>query len=231
VLDDSVAEHAVWLMGALARNMAPSDAAIKAGLWEPHNGRELAGKMLLVIGCGRIGSKMAWIAHFGFGMHVIGYDSANLNKQNALKAGFDEIADDLALALGKADVVSLHIPSLPETKHFVNAHFLSSMKKSAFLINTARGPIIDEVALFNALATNSIAGAGLDVFGQEPYSPAEVQKDLRTLANTVLTPHIGSSTKEACDRMAASVIKNVRAAIQGHYSELDLINPEVLKGL
>jgi phosphoglycerate dehydrogenase-like enzyme len=231
VLDDSVAEHAIWLMGALARNICRHNIEMQRSKWQPSLGIELAGKTLLVIGCGKIGSKVAKIASFGFGMYAIGYDVAQLDHEKMKYCGFSEIASSLENVLPKADFISLHLPSLPQTRHFIDAAFLSKMKPLTYLVNTARGPVVDEIVLYDILKAGKIAGAGLDVFENEPYVPVTSDKDLRTLPNVVLTPHVGSSTTEACQRMAKRVLFNLHACLEKRYNDMDIVNPDVLKEL
>lgn len=232
VLDDSVAEHAIFLMGALSRNITRHDNDMKNNSWSPAIGSELKGKTLLVLGCGPIGCKTAKIASFGFGMTVIGCDIADLDaKQLKEEFGITKFTKNYDEVIGQADIISIHIPSLPVTKHTINEEFLFKMKSTAYIINTSRGPVVDESAIYNALNENKIAGAGLDVFEQEPYEPADPQKDLRTLDNVVLTPHVGSSTNEACDRMALSCLENVKAVINKDYDKLNILNPKVLDTL
>jgi phosphoglycerate dehydrogenase-like enzyme len=232
VLDDSVAEHALWLMGALARNVSRHDADMKKGAWEPAIGMELRGKTLLVLGCGSIGRKAARIASFGFSMNVIAYDVAELDAaQMKADFGISEVVTDLDDGISRADFITMHLPSLPATRHFVNAEFIAKMKASAFLVNTARGPIVDENALYDALKDGTIGGAALDVFEAEPYEARDGAKVLSSLANIVLTPHVGSSTVEACERMARSCIKNVIAARDKKYESCDILNEQVITKL
>jgi phosphoglycerate dehydrogenase-like enzyme len=124
--------------------------------------------------------------------------------------------------------VSLHLPSSPETRHFLNRSRLAELPAGCLLINTARGVLVDEVALFDALQAERIAGAALDVFETEPYQPQAPGKDLRQLPNVVITPHIGSSTGEASARMAQRALRNIQLAAVGKYAEMDLLNPAVL---
>lgn len=231
VLDDSVAEHALWLMGAWARQVAGLDAAMKSDRWTPQVGLELRGRTLLVVGCGQIGRRVARIAHFGFGMHVLGYDVGPLDAgELKTRYGVERLCPDLTAALGEADIVSVHLPSNAATRHFVNADFLAAMAPQALLVNTARGAVVDERALYAALSGGQIAGAALDVFETEPYAPVAPEADLRRLANVVLTPHVGSGTSAACERMARRSLANVAAAARGDYDALDCLNPEVLEG-
>jgi len=232
VLDDSVAEHAIFLIGSLARQIAGHDANMKSKQWQPSLGFELKGRTLLVIGCGNIGCKVAKIASMGFGMNVVGYDVCKLDAEQLRQDwGMERIADDLNKELGATDFVSLHIPAIEATRHFVNSSFLSNMKRDAFLINTSRGSIVDENALYDSLVKENIAGAGLDVFESEPYKPVDPDKDIRSLDNVLLTPHVGSSTLQACQRMATSCLENVKAAYDKEYDKLDILNKEVLAKL
>jgi len=232
VLDDSVAEHAIGLIYSLARQSAFHDNNMKMKKWEPCSGMELKGKTLLLIGCGAIGCKVAKIASFGFGMNVIGFDVATRDAEKMkTEFGISEMIASLDDAVPNADFISIHIPSIPVTKHFVNKIFLSKMNQNAYLINTARGPVVKEIDLYDALEKKQIAGAALDVFENEPFQPVEPNKDLRTLKNVILTPHVGSSTQEACRRMAHSCVKNIKAAYEKRYNEVDMVNPQVLEKL
>lgn len=232
VLDDSVAEHTIFLMGAISRNISRHNLQMKNNNWSPAIGSELKGKTLLVIGMGPIGKKTSKIASFGFGMDVIGCDITDLDQQQLIKdAGINKLVKSYENEIDKADYVSIHLPSIPATRHFVDHNFLSKMKTNAYLINTSRGPIVDETFLFDALKSGQIAGAALDVFEKEPYEPGSNDKDLRALDNVLLTPHIGSSTVEACERMAKSCIKNINAALHKEYDNLDILNPQVLNQL
>lgn len=231
-LDQSVAEHAIFLLGALARQIARCDQAIKAGQWVAAMGAELAGKTLLVIGCGAIGRAVARIAAFGFGMRVVGYDVRPLDARMLREqCGIQAVFADLSAALSEADFASLHLPATAATRHFVNAEFLSKLKPTCALVNTARGLVVDEAALYDALASGRLAGAALDVFENEPYCPVHPDKDLRRLDNVVLTPHIASSTRQACCRMARQCLKNARAAYEKRYNDVDLVNLDVLDRL
>jgi len=230
VLDDSVAELAIWLMGALARRIGELDAGIKTGRWQRRSGSELRGKTLLVLGCGHIGRKVAGIAAGGLGMTVIGYDVADLDAQMlAEECGISRFyRDGLDAVLGRADVVSIHLPANEATRDYVNESFLQQMKSTAYLINTARGAVVDEIALYDALVSGTIAAAALDVFKTEPYEPAAPDKDLRTLSNIIMTPHVASSTVEADERMARRVLANIEALVQRRYDQLDCVNRDVL---
>ncbi|MEI8248749.1 MAG: NAD(P)-dependent oxidoreductase [Lentisphaerota bacterium] len=217
VLDDSVAECAIGMILTAARHLAVCAADNKNGIWKNRVGIELAGKTLAIIGCGSIGRKVAKIAKLGFGMKVVGYDIV----KGANMENFDDFYPDFAEAVKNADFITIHIPNIPATQNFINSERLSMMKKDSWLINTARGGVFDEDALFDAVKNNLIGGAALDVFKNEPYIPQ--MKDLRTLENVIMTPHIGSSTLEACERMALSSLKNIASADAGKITEMNII--------
>ena len=211
VLDDSVAEHTVWLIGALARQITAHDLNMKSQQWEPSIGMEVQGKKLLIVGCGNIGRKVARIASFGFGMNVIGYDVMPVDAQQMKDDfGISTMAASLDDAISEADIVSIHLPAIESTRHFVSAELHSKMKPEAMLINTSRGSMIDENALYDVIKNSDIAGAAMDVYEQEPYVPVDPERDLRTLSQAVLTPHVGSSTTRACEKMAMCCLKNIK---------------------
>ena len=229
-LDDSVAEHTLNLLFAAARQTVAQAAALRAGQWAPTMGTELKGKTLAVIGCGAIGRRVGQVAARGLGMNVIGCEVAPVDV-NSLQAecGFTTVVKEFEAAVREAHYVSLHIPSLPATRHFINQERLAQVAPGSWLVNTARGAIVDEAALFEALSAGKLGGAALDVFEREPYVPVDPAKDLRRLANVILTPHVSSSTREACDRMARRALQNIRWAEAGDYQRLDLLNREVLE--
>jgi len=228
-LDDSVAEHAINLLLAAARHTVTVGSDLRAGRWWPQVGFELKGKTLAVIGCGAIGRRVARIASRGLGMKVIGCEAAAVNAaQLQSEFGFANVVKEFGEAVHDADFVSLHIPSLPQTRHFLNASRLAQLPTGCWVVNTARGALVDEVGLFDALAVGKFAGAALDVFEREPYEPAATGKDLRSLQNVVLTPHVGSSTREACERMAQRALQNIRLAEAERFAEMDLLNRDVL---
>lgn len=224
VLDVSVAEHTVWLMGALARKIVWADRALRAGTFRSDSGEELAGKTLLLIGFGQIARRVARIAGIGIGMRVLAFDRLTLARQAELSHiaeetflahhGLADYGNDLNSLLARADLVSLHLSATPETRHFVDDRWLSECKKGALLINTSRGPIVDENALFDALASRQLSAAALDVFEHEPYQPVDPKKDLRTLQTVILTPHIGSNTHQANLRMAEMTLHHCRDFLQ-----------------
>lgn len=205
----AVAEHAMALMLALTTRLVEGDFFItrlgKFKGWTPMNllGTDLSGKTIGLVGVGNIGSKVAEMAHGGFGAKIIYHDVARNEKvEKAYKAVYTESLEEL---LRMSDIVSLHVPLLPSTRHLINAKTLKQMKPSAFLVNTSRGPVIDEKALVKALKNKTIAGAGLDVFEFEP----KLSPGLKQLKNVVLTPHIASarvSVREDMARIAAESI-------------------------
>lgn len=201
----SVAELTIGLILAVARKISYCDRSIRRGEWPKKYavGFELGGKTLGIIGAGRIGSKVAKIARYGFNMDIVYYDIArNPEIEEELGARFMDL-DEL---LKTADVVSIHVPLTPETTHMINEEKLKLMKKTAILINTSRGAVIDTNSLIKALREGWIAGAGLDVFEEEPL-PRD--HPLTTLDNVVLTSHIGASTHEAQERAGIEVAKKI----------------------
>jgi phosphoglycerate dehydrogenase-like enzyme len=226
VLDDSVAEYAVALMLAAARQVAVAGAACARGEWTPGIGFELRGKTLALIGCGGIGCRVARLASRGFGMRVIGCKAHPGNGAGLCSEfGFERVTGEWMEAVGEADFVSLHIPATPATRRYVNAGRLEAIPARAWLINTARGAVVDEIDLYDSLASGRLAGAALDVFEREPYAPADPARDLRTLPSVLMTPHIGSSTREACRRVAECCLRNISLAAAGRKAGLDLLNP------
>lgn len=213
VLTDTVADHAVAMIFAIARRIVEADKYTRAGkykVWGPKLflGAEITGKTLGIIGFGRIGSAVALRMAKGFDMKIIYYD-VHRNEKLEKKYGFiyREI-DDL---LEKADFISLHTALTEETKHLINADRLKLMKQNACLVNTSRGPIVDEMALIKALKEKKIAGAALDVFEEEP----ELMPGLIDLDNIILTPHIASGTKGTRDKMAEIAANNIIAVLDG----------------
>lgn len=219
VLDNSVAECTLGLILTMARHLSECSADLKNFQWRNRVGAELEGKRLAIIGCGNIGLKVAKMAAVGFDMKVTGFGRREPRELCCL----DEFTTDLGCALKNADFISLHIPDVPATKDFINAERLAMMKSTAILINTARGGVLDENALYDAVKDGVIAGAALDVFKQEPYAPQNPGKDLRTLDRVIMTPHIGSSTTEACNRMAYAALKNIELCESGKFDEMNLI--------
>ncbi|MCU0613177.1 MAG: D-glycerate dehydrogenase, partial [Candidatus Eisenbacteria bacterium] len=181
-------------------------------------GFDLFGKTLGIVGAGRIGTAVARRAG-GFGMRLLYAGTRGRPEMDSLGAS----CVSLERLLEESDVVSLHVPLTPTTHHLIDAHALDRMKPTALLINTSRGPVIDEAALVQALRSGRIAGAGLDVYEREPaLHPALCQ-----LPNTVLLPHVGSATVETRGRMAAMAARSLLAMLQGE-SPPNLLNPEVI---
>jgi len=213
VMTQAVAEHAMALILACARRIVEGDEYVRSGKykqWEPDLllGPEIAGKTLGIVGIGRIGSSLAEIAYHGFGMKILYHDIVhNEEIERTLQADFVSM-DTL---LEKSDFVSLHVPLLPATHHMIGADELKKMKKSAILVNTARGAIIDEKALVYALREKEIFAAGIDVFEKEG-KPSE---ELFAFKNVVLTPHIASATHEARQSMSECVAENVIEVLSG----------------
>ncbi len=229
VLDVSVAEHTMGLIAAAARKTPVLNETTRGGHWLPIVGQELAGKCLAVIGCGPIGCLVARIASFGYGMRVVGCEVREIDTEVMKRDyGFERIVCDFSGAVSGAHFVSLHIPSTVATGSFINRERLAQFSGDAWLINTARGAVVDEAALFEALHDGKIRGAALDVFEREPYAPVDSDKDLRELDNVIMTPHVGSSTVEACERMARRSLENILLAVAGRFGEMDLLNREVL---
>ena len=234
VLDISVAEHTIWLLGCLVRNVSRSEARLRAGEFIGQVGMELRGKTLGILGFGNIGRRVAAIAHFGFGMKVLAADvrpaaaleaAEKRNLAEILAAcGVDRYTNNLEEVFRQSDMVSVHLPANTNTQRFINAERLAWLKPGAMLINTARGAVLDEAALYDALVAGRLAGAALDVFMAEPYQPVSPDKDLRRLGNVVLTPHIGSNTREANQRMASACLENARHFIAGRRERLTRVD-------
>ena len=227
VLTDATADHAWALLFAIARGIPESERYLRAGKfksWGPllFLGGDVTGRTLGIIGAGRIGYAMAMKSR-GFNMKVL-YTGRSSNTKleseiGARRAGLKEL-------LRQSDFVSLHVPLKPETTHLIDAAALSLMKPTAYLINTGRGPLVDEAALAEALKKGDIAGAALDVFEKEP----EVHPGLLALDNVVLTPHIASATIDSRSRMAVMAAENLVEGLAGRKPP-NLLNPEVCNSL
>jgi len=206
----SVAELAIAHMLSLSRHITIADTTMKNGEWAKKQlkGNELYGKTLGLIGCGNIGKLTAKYAQ-GFNMDVIGYDPF-ISKEDMKKDGIKK-KDELEDIMKNADFISLHLPHSPQTHYIVNEKMLSKMKPSAYIINCARGGTVDEKALYEALKNRTIAGAGLDVFENEPPKDSP----LLTLDNVVLTPHIGANTKEGQIRAGTVCAEQIIKVLDG----------------
>jgi len=196
----AVAELVLGLMLALARQISFADREIRNGKWLKKElmGTELKGKYLGIVGLGNIGKRLGRLAK-GLNMNLIGYDVIPIDETFSKEVGL--IKADLGTLLSSSDYVSLHVPLLDSTYHLINAEKLATMKKTAKIINTSRGGVIDEEALYDALKKGNLGGAALDVFETEPA----IGNKLATLPNVICTPHIGAQTKEA-QSLAANII-------------------------
>ncbi len=225
VTTEATADLAFGLMLAVARRMMEGDRLARAGKFPGGQSRHLLGAFVwgktlgLIGGGGLIGKAVARRAQ-GFSMRVLYWSPRRKPEAEERAAGLTYMPfEDL---LRESDFVSIHSPLKPETRHQIGARELRLMKKSAFLINTARGPIIDEAALVHGLQAGQIAGAGLDVFEREPKIAAALKK----MANVVLTPHLGSATVEVRETMANIVVDNILAFLQGKKLP-NCVNPQV----
>ncbi len=213
ILTEAVAEHTIALLFAIAERIVEADRYTRAGkykAWGPKLllGADIKGKTLGIVGLGRIGSEVARKMQDGFDLKIIYYD---LRRNEELEKKYGMEYRELDNLLKEADFVSLHTALTDETRHLINNERLKSMKPTAYLINSSRGPIIDEKALVEALQNREIAGAALDVYENEP----ELTRGLTELENVVLTPHIASATKETRDKMAEMAAQNIIAALEG----------------
>ena len=225
VLDEATATLAITLMLAVARRIVEADAYLRAGRWttgwSPNffTGMDIDGAVLGIVGAGRIGQAVARKAR-GLGMAIV-YAGRSANEAIERETGARRLPLDALL--GEADIVSLHVPLAGETRHLIGAREIGLMKPTAILVNTARGPIVDEAALVLALQEGRIGGAGLDVFEEEP----RLAPGLADLANVVIVPHIGSATRRTRAAMAGIAIDNVLAVLEGRPPPT-CVNPHVL---
>lgn len=227
VLTDTTADFAWTLLMALARRVVEADKYVRMGKWKVGwhpamlQGRDVYGATMGIVGAGRIGYAVAKRAT-GFSMKILFYD---VIPRPEMEKDFGAKKVDLDELLKQSDFVSVHVPLMKETHHLINAEKLRLMKKTAYLINNSRGPVVDEKALYEALNEGRIAGAGLDVFEQEPTSLAN---PLLKLDNVVVAPHISSASYETRSKMAEMVADNLIAFFEGKKPP-NLINPDVLK--
>lgn len=225
VLTDATADHAWALLFSIGRRIPESERYLRAGKfkhWGPllFLGGEVAGKTLGIIGAGRIGSAVAMRSR-GFNMQVL-YTNRSPKPELEHELGARKVS--LEELLRESDFVSLHIAMVPETRHLICAESFRLMKPTAYLINTGRGPLVDEAALAEALKKGEIAGAALDVFENEPV----VHPELLRLENAVLTPHTASATTASRSKMATMAAENLLAGLSGTKPP-NLVNPEVRK--
>jgi glyoxylate reductase len=225
VLDETTADFAWTLMMAVARRLAEGEALARSGIWQGWSldqlvGTDVWGKTLGIVGFGRIGRAMARRAR-GFQMSVVYTDAVRAPEavEKELKAEFR----DMNTLLAESDFVSVHVPLLPETRGLFDAPKFYRMKPTAFLINTSRGPVVDEAALVAALEAGKIAGAGLDVYENEPFIHSGLKR-----ANVVLAPHLASASRETRTKMACMAAQNVVALFAGQ-RPANMLNPEVWK--
>ncbi len=221
----SVAEQALFMMLTLAKRATEMHSCVKDGKWAARLGMlpyDLYGKTVLIIGFGRIGTRTAKRC-LAMEMNVLIYDPYK-SAAEIRQAGCEPVGD-LDAALPRADFVSIHCPKTPETVGMFDAARLARMKPSAYLINTARGGIVVEAALHDALVSGRIAGAGLDVFEQEPPPKGH---QLFALPNVIMAPHVAGVTREAVDRMSEQTARNILSALDGEPIRQNVINQDVL---
>jgi D-3-phosphoglycerate dehydrogenase / 2-oxoglutarate reductase len=221
----SVAEQAMFMMLWLAKRAVEMHTLVKNGQWATRLGLlpyDLYGKTVLIVGFGRIGTRTAKRC-LAMEMNVLIYDPYKPAAE--IKAAGCEPVGDLDAALPRADFVSVHCPKTPETVGMFNAARLKLMKKTAYLVNTARGGIVEEAALYDALSSGKLAGAGLDVFEQEPPPAGH---SLFELPNVIIAPHVAGVTIEAVDRMSAQTARNILSVLDGEPIRQNVINQDVL---
>ncbi len=217
---DATPELAWGLMIAAARNLGEEHRRMRDGGWQTTTGVTLSGKTIGLLGLGRVGKRMAGYAK-AFGMQAIAW-SQNLTEEAAAAVGASRV--EKATLLRESDVVSVHLVLSERTRGLIGAPELALMKPTAYLINTSRGPIVDEAALIAALETGRIAGAGLDVYDVEPLPP---DHPLRRLPNATLTPHLGYVTREMLSAFYADTVDAVVAWLDG--TPVRVANPEALR--
>ena len=215
VLTDCTADLAMGLLLCAARRIGEGERELRSGKWvgwRPTHmiGAKVTGATLGIIGFGRIGQAVAQRAHHGFGMKIVFYNRSTVVPEIATLTGAQQL-ESVTDVMAASDFVSLHCPGGDETRHVINADALAAMKPTGFLINTARGDVVDETALVAALKNDEIAGAGLDVYAQEPNVPS----DLIALENVVLAPHLGSATGATREAMGHMAVDNARAFFDG----------------
>jgi len=226
VLTDTTADLTFALLLGVARRMVEADRFVRAGKWvgwtpELMLGSDVHGKTLGIIGLGRIGSAVARRGQ-GFSMGIVYTDILRLPPAVEQQHQFQFLP--LRALLQTADFVTLHVPLTPETTHLIGAQELRLMKKTAFLINASRGPVVEEKALVEALQSGMIAGAGLDVFEHEP----RLAPELISMGNVVIVPHIGSATLATREKMSLVAVSNILAVIRGEIPP-NILNPEIYR--
>ena len=204
----SVAELAMGLILALARQIPEADQAVRQGTWPRLNGISLEGKSVGILGLGTIGKELARRLA-GFDCHILAYDP---DPDEAFAAAHDIVLDSLDAVIANSDVVSLHLPLLPETRGLVNRESLAKMKRGAILVNTSRGEVVDEASLQQALESGHLAGAGLDAFAVEP---PDASSPLLQLPHVIATPHLGAQTDGATSNMGWFAMRDCLAVLRG----------------
>ncbi|MBN1992104.1 MAG: hydroxyacid dehydrogenase [Anaerolineae bacterium] len=224
---ESTAEHAVALLLALAKQVTAGDRNLRGTANIPHNrlqGTEVRGRTLGVVGFGRIGRRVAEICRQGLQMQVVAFDPyINRSQAEAMRV---VAVDSLEVLLDQADFVTLHPAFTPETRHLIGAPELQRMKSTAFLINVSRGPVVDEIALIEALEAGQLAGAAMDVFDPEPPAP---DNPLFQMSNVVATPHISSFTDLGREAMSQGAVEQLLQVLRGERPPF-LVNPEAWPG-
>lgn len=223
---ESTAEHTVAMLMALAKRLKQGDANMAAGKWGPRTGSligvEVRGRTLGLVGLGRIGKRVAQICGQGLLMNVIAYDPYVSAEQGA---ALGVTMTDLDSVLAQADFLSVHVPATPETRHLVNQAGIAKMKDGAFVLNLARGPLVDEEALLEAIDSGKLAGAGLDVFDPEPLP---VTSRLRNHPLIIVTPHTAGVTLEGRERIEVMAVERLLAFFRGE-TPPDVVNREVMR--
>lgn len=224
---ESTAEHTVAMLLALAKRLKQGDANMAAGKWGPRSGTligvEVKDRTLGLVGLGRIGKRVANICRLGLEMKVIAYDPFVSAEQGAT-LGVE--MTDLDSVVRRADFLSVHVPATPETYHLVNRERIATMKDGAFVLNLARGPLVDEAALLEAIDSGKLTGAGLDVYDPEP---PVVESRLRNHPLIIVTPHTAGLTQEGRERTEVMAVERVLAFFRGA-TPPDVVNRDVLRG-
>lgn len=216
----AVSEQVVGMMVALSRNFIKMDHEMRKGLWRSGLGFELHGKTIGIIGMGAVGCELARILSCGFCMKILAYDMHE-NPSVIQKYGVQYV--DLQTLCSSSDYISIHVPLFPSTRGLIGREEIALMKPSAFLINTSRGGVLDERALLAALSSKMIAGAGLDVFEQEPYR----NNHFAEFDNVITTTHCAANTPETAHRIAKILTECIKDVLAEHRPRHNIINPEV----
>jgi len=229
VLTETTADLAFALLMAAARRVVEADNYTRKGRWKTWGpkvllGRDIHHATLGIIGLGRIGAEVAKRAK-GFNMKVLYYDEINRSEEEEKKLGVEHVSE-LAKLLSSADFISVHVPLLPQTHHLIGATEFAMMKPTAVFINTSRGPVVDQKALYEALKSGRIFAAAIDVTEVEPISPDDA---LLALDNVIITPHIASASFTTREKMALMAAENLLAGLRGE-TPPNCVNPEVLEG-